>query len=656
MYLAKIRLGRHSAAGLKTVIAPGTDLPENVCLGINSSSWEWQDADESNYTQLATQIPMPHWLLWIFVSLPILVAVNIATLLPWIAALPILSVSHVPVRGTATTLHLVSWLASPTRVGLHFVLRILNTLCVPVIRLSIVVLLKYTIDSMVGKIQPGLAAQRSQVDRFRMDLFARLIPEGNIKEITTFFGAHYEFTSMVVRSLGGKVGKRVYWPGSGPSIQNFDLIDVGDDVVFGSYAHLITSDGIGCDYVRISEGAMVADRVAILAGCQVRKRALMGSGTLTRRNTVYAEDSTWLGSKSGGPICLSALNSSLLSSGYSSDALPSAVSKNSSDEAILEEKEKHILCNATTERQYPSSGYSHPTVTTSELFSNESSTVLVPTSTIPFGRAFYEKIAPYHVYGLFSITTYSVFINIFASVYWNTPAVLSIQILAKVANNSFASRMLIASAYRPLFILGILFASFSVFQILFSVLAVAICICAKWLLFGQREVGEYDWDKSSYCQRWQIFLTIERIRHTRIGGEDILGLLTGTSYCSLYYRMQGAKIGKDCALFAGGEMSVPFTEPDLLTLGDRVAVDDASLVSHINSRGNFKLNPLTIGDRCVLRTGSRVLSGATMENDSCLLEHTLVMGGDETETGTTCQGWPADNFTKERVSSRLTNT
>lgn len=194
-----------------------------------------------------------------------------------------------------------------------------------------------------------------------------------------------------------------------------------------------------------------------------------------------------------------------------------------------------------------------------------------------------------------------------------------------------------------------LYISFSFFQVVFSAIALGVCICAKWLLVGQREQGDYDWDKSSYCQRWQILLTIERIRHKQVGGEDILSLLTGTHYFSTYFRLLGAKIGKDCALFAGGEISLSFTEPDLLTLGDRVAVDDASLVAHINSRGNFKLNPLVVGDRSVLRTGSRLLSGAVMGDDSCLLEHTLVMAGDEVDNGTTCQGWPADDFAGSRV-------
>ena len=88
-----------------------------------------------------------------------------------------------------------------------------------------------------------------------------------------------------------------------------------------------------------------------------------------------------------------------------------------------------------------------------------------------------------------------------------------------------------------------------------------------------------------------------------------------------------------------------------MTLGDRVSVDDASLVGHINTRGKFDLNPLFVGARSVLRSGSRLLSGAKMEEDSCLLEHTLVMAGDVVDAGITSQGWPAEDFTGNRIPS-----
>lgn len=314
----------------------------------------------------------------------------------------------------------------------------------------------------------------------------------------------------------------------------------------------------------------------------------------------------------------------------------------SSDDDSIDWEEKNIAYSWAAEKD----AVFETSAVHSSLLSNSSSSQ----SSTPFGRAFYEKQAPYHVHGLLFITFYSVLTNIFVSIYWNVPTVVSLQLLSKTANHPLFSPFFAVSAYRPFLILLSLYAYFSLLQVVFSVVALGICIGAKWFLVGQRTQGDYDWDKSSYCQRWQILLTIERIRHKQLGGEDVLSLLTGTHYFATYFRLLGANIGSDCALFAGGEITLSFTEPDLLTLGDRVAVDDASLVAHINSRGNFKLNPLVVGDRAVLRTGSRLLSGAVMGQDSCLLEHTLVMAGDEVDDGTTCQGWPADDFVGRRVN------
>ena len=614
MYLGRIRMGKNSAAGLKAIIAPGTDLPENTCLGVNSSSWESKDATDSNYDLLGSRIPQPHWVLWVFVVLPLAYSMNAIALIPWLAGLAGMNVTSPP-DGADLMIFFVGWFANPTRVGFHFLARVLDLLFGPMLFLAMVILLKLFLDLLFGRLRPGPAAKRRAVDKFRMALLNKLIPNGHIRDVTSSFGTHYEITSILVRLLGGKVGKRVYWPGNGPSVDNFDLVDIGDDVVFGSRAHLVTSDGAGCDYIRVADGAMVADRVAVLAGCHVGEQAVLGSGALTRRDTAYDAGSTWIGSKAGGPICLT------------------AASPRSMESAFLD----------------GTVGWDEKTLASEP--SSDSDTLLETGSTstdsiTPFGRAFYRKEAPYRVLGLFTITAYSILTNIFISIYWNIPTIVSLQVLSHVSNLAHLSHFFAKSAYRPLSILSVLFVSFSVTQVTLSVLALAICVCAKWLIMGRRTAGSFDWDKSDYCQRWQMLLTVERIR---LSGEDILSLLTGTHYLAAYFRLLGARIGADCALFAGGELSLSFTEPDLLTLGERVAVDDASLVGHINSRGSFNLNPLVVGDRSVLRTGSRLLSGAAMGRDACLLEHTLVMAGDEAEDGATYQGWPADTFMGARV-------
>ena len=129
----------------------------------------------------------------------------------------------------------------------------------------------------------------------------------------------------------------------------------------------------------------------------------------------------------------------------------------------------------------------------------------------------------------------------------------------------------------------------------------------------------------------------------------MFGMLTGIHWYMMYFRAVGTHISRDCALFAGGLPNLIFTKPELLTLGDQVSIDDASLVAHINTRGKFDLNLLSIGDRSVLRSESRLMSSVRMEEDTCLLEHTLVTPGDVIEAESTYQGWPAEQFLGNRI-------
>ncbi len=56
---------------------------------------------------------------------------------------------------------------------------------------------------------------------------------------------------------------------------------------------------------------------------------------------------------------------------------------------------------------------------------------------------------------------------------------------------------------------------------------------------------------------------------------------------------------------------------------------------------HFRLNPISIGKGAVLKSFTRLLSGAVMEGRSVLLEHTLVLAGETVECGAVWQGWPS---------------
>ena len=116
--------------------------------------------------------------------------------------------------------------------------------------------------------------------------------------------------------MGAKVGRCVYWPGSGIIFTDPELLDIGNNVVFGFQSHLITTDRSGSEKIVIEDGgkfqfysdfvivltvsvfiasAMVADRVVLLPGTRVGSAAVMGTGSLGKRNGDYAAGSVWIG-------------------------------------------------------------------------------------------------------------------------------------------------------------------------------------------------------------------------------------------------------------------------------------------------------------------------------------------------------------------------
>ncbi|KAI0129065.1 hypothetical protein BJ170DRAFT_358715 [Xylariales sp. AK1849] len=664
MYLGPITIGRNAVVCKSSIVAAGCTVPDDACIGPNSSAWELEDADEAFRDLPSTNIPGSHWALSLFGTYPLSFFCHCLSMIPW--ALGLLGLVMAKPTETDTPVRsIIHWFASGGRVGYHYLALVLRTTLSPFFVFTFAILVRMFLDVWFGKLKPGPASTRSQVERWRMDLMKKLMPVSKLHDMTEILGQHYESTSIAVRLLGGKVGKRVYWPGTGPGIGDYHLIDIGNDVVFGSRSHLITSDGISSEMVKIGDGAMIADRVCLLPGVSIGQGAVMGSGALSRKGKSYGDHTTWVGSRGGDAINLArprrkqaeTINfAKNFSGGEKRSHVGVKVKEISSSETSSSRSSTIGSIPATPLSPKPSShflpiGATQPIGVSAKSSSQalmlhevEKPQVSEGDSLSPFGRAFYQKKAPYNVMGQGRIFLYSAFLTAFVAAYWNVSFIFSIQAVYLIGFDGFLGFGFWQDA---LLIWGFMTACIAIITTFLAVLALVLVILAKWALIGRRTPGNYDWDKSSYCQRWQLFLSIERLRRQCYRGHGILGMLTGTHWIVMYFRALGANIGKDCALFVNGSPSLMFTEPDLLTMGDRVVVDDASLVGHINSRGTFDLNKLHVGDRCVLRTGSRLLSGASMQDDSCLMEHTLVMGGDVVDERSTLQGWPARVFKHE---------
>ena len=529
--LDRIVVGRGATINTYTQLAPGAVIPDGATYGPHASSHDQPSPDTLARSNRAS-IPQPHWFLKLVLAWPLILLVKFAAHLPWFAALYALLSQPAPTGNLNALERVIVWFASPNRVAWHSLVRIVRVICPPVLQVVFGIILK----RIMGLNREGLNKDASQWALLRRYVSQTVLSQDVLKRAFDILGTHYEATSIVWRCMGAKVGKRVYWPGSGVYCPDPELFEVGDDVVFGSRSEVFTTDGTGSSRIVVRAGAMIADRVVLLPGVTVGRKTVMGSGALARRDKTYEDGSVWMGSERGEAVCFKTGN------------------------------------KMTTEDDGP--------------------------TTTPFGRAFYERQASYFVLPYPLLVLINLAVAILCAGYWSIGAVVGTQILNLLRIHLPELHLFRTGARQPFVLFGLISCWFAITLTLQAVLALVWVVAAKWIVIGRRVQGSYNWDKSSYCQRWQLHLVLSRPLYRGYGIGGVLGTLSGSAYAVWYTRALGARIGRDCALWAGGRVGL-MTEPDLVELGDRVALDDCSVVAHINSRGQFSLNKLSIGSSYV---------------------------------------------------------
>ncbi|KAJ7753545.1 acetyl-CoA synthetase-like protein [Mycena metata] len=568
--LDTVSIGRYATVNTYTQIAPGASIPDGAVYGPHASSYD-PSAPQAFSAYSRPMIPEPQLLLKLFVAWPVIFFVYFVSFIPWITAVWLMINDTTLIKANLNALEsVVEWFSNPERVAWHALSRIVRALFTPLLQVALGILVK----RIFGFNTPtSLYSQPTQIALLRRYINSHTLSKSALRATFSILGTHYEAVSIIYRAMGAKIGRRVYWPGSGIFCQDPELLEIGDDVVFGSRSEVFTTDRLGTARVTIGDGAMIADRVVLLPGVKIGKFTVMGSGALALRDTEYKDGSTWLGTE-------------CLEDGSGKDL-------------------------------------NRDTIT-------------------PFGRAFYQRKAGFFVFPYTLLLAINVTITALSAAYWSISAVAAAQILRRIDlhHSQRVTEIYRPSWYRPGTIYGLIAVCFVIVLNLQAILTIAWVIATKWIVIGRRRDGQYAWDTSSYCQRWQLHLVLSRFIFKGFGNGGVLGGLTGSAYFVWYLRAMGARIGKNCALYPGGRAGL-MTEPDLVQLGDNVSLDDCSVVAHINSRGNFALNSLEIGNGCAMRAGSRLLSGASMEDNSMLCEHTLLTSGDVADEGTVYAGWPA---------------
>jgi hypothetical protein len=165
----------------------------------------------------------------------------------------------------------------------------------------------------------------------------------------------------------------------------------------------------------------------------------------------------------------------------------------------------------------------------------------------PFGKAFYLRQAPYFVWTLEMLVVFTAIAKTFIVIFHAVPLLLGIHSSAAYLYGwSFAERDYEGNKSSGGVIYCTLLVMYLWTNILRVVLWIVIELTAKWTLMGKRLEGRYNYDTSSYLQRWEIYQTIANGRE--FSHMNLMDFFCGTRYMSAFFRWNGANIGKDCCI------------------------------------------------------------------------------------------------------------
>lgn len=599
MQLGPVRIGTSSSVGIRSVVAPFTTVPDGSHVAPATSSYEITYNDDRHLECNRYSVKPPGWALQTFIGSPIKLFVDIFSHIPEMYIIYIMMKTHQRKYNFGdysfeTLGDLLEWLCDPVRLPYFFAIRIARTTVAPFLYMIAALFVKRV---LIGKFCAGPRDPSSDWDRFRVWLASSIFSRSRVQAVTDLLGRHYSLTSAFYRLLGAKVGKRVFWPGTQPLCSGiYDLLEVGDDVVFGSRSTILSASTSAYEKVRFCAGANISDNTVVLPGSIIGKNAVLGSNTVCPHGRYLPPSSTWLGSKEGEPVLLNYLSEV--------DVVP----QHSKDVKQL------------------------------DLQMNGDSTTIRP-----FGRAVYLKQANYFVCPGWLMSMLHIGYEAFLSCFHSAPLIGSIYVSADILYGWDRSERDYEQEISPFRVYGTMLGIFCIFHFVRIVIGVSVEIGAKWFFLGRRQMGRYNWHESSYNQKWELYQLATKIR--KIHRRSILDFIAGTPFIDWYFRALGGTIGRDCCLYpAGGDPYMP--EPDLVRIGDCVAVDMASIVCHLNTKGNFELVPIRLESHTTLRARSRVQQGVHMETNAMILEKSLALTGEVIESRSIWQGSPAASISE----------
>ena len=132
-------------------------------------------------------------------------------------------------------------------------------------------------------------------------------------------------------------------------------------------------------------------------------------------------------------------------------------------------------------------------------------------------------------------------------------------------------------------------------------------VAFKWLVIGRTRAGEFPLWGAYYFRWWLVRRVLETVASQ---------YLAGTPAYATYYRLLGARVGRDALLLCDF-----IDAADLVTIGDGASLDAGSMLATSAVEGGLlKLGPVAVGARATIGAMAVIGRGATVGDDAMLDE------------------------------------
>jgi non-ribosomal peptide synthetase-like protein len=153
-------------------------------------------------------------------------------------------------------------------------------------------------------------------------------------------------------------------------------------------------------------------------------------------------------------------------------------------------------------------------------------------------------------------------------------------------------------------------------------------VLTKWVVIGRFKPGRYPLWGWFYFRWWFVRAVLSVVPS---------GYFLGTPLLGLYYRLLGARVGRN--VHFGTDEVFCF---DLLCVGDDTCVGgDVGLLGYTAEGGELILGPISVGANCTVGNRSLLQPGATMKDGSALGELSLLRANQAIPPGERWAGSPA---------------